>query len=683
MVALSRNHARVGPGTQHIAIAGHTFELAVDLNTGAPMWTQKKAPFSRNVVTPAAVPYLQGDPRYEVPRGFFNFRHGMGFKEENIRVDEDTFGYEHMLYGDSGNGYIENGPAVTSVTPNTTSAGVKFLELVVDTTRKLIAVTQRYVLVRDADSGAGWVVSRDFGGNVITDAAVFRGTGAPRTCLIVGIGTGAGLWTWDGTTNTTTWTQDVTADAATVFGQIREELWRAPNNYQISKTTDGGAAATWGAAFTACDRAITITAIEGFDNRLILGTDQGLYSPTATEDDVEELTPAFRYQRRAVNCVGMKTWWDSLYVPMGGSLFRYQADGGFPEIGLGTLQDNTSEVQGLPTALAGYNNWTLFAAFYNAIEDASYLLRWGNQQLFETDQGTERVFVPGWHGALYKWSGVTIKDMIVTEVPDGTPYLYLIDDDGVIHRIILPRFSMEWHGDTRCTCNTTNPCEVFLPRIYHGVPFEQKANLAIACMVENLTTSRYIDVTYRTTPTGTFGGEANIDNNGRFTSDPGERLNFVAPDASQMTQLKATLTTPTAATPAILRSIALYQSVRPTFKWIFTAGLVLGDHAQSMQGAPMLRYFNEADQFAALTAAAGSPTPVPIVTPRNETMDALITDLSVVPTARIGDGPLHWLGQIELVQHLVTSDLGEWGNVAGYTWGEIAPYTWEQVTNLE
>lgn len=663
MVALSRNHSRIGGGNRHVVIAGHPFELATDPTTGAPAWSQRKMPFSRNVVTPAAVPYLQGDPKYEVPRGFFRFHHGMGFKEENMRVDEDTFGYEYMLYGDSGNGYIENGPAVTSVTPTTTAAGVKLLELVVDTTRKIIAVTTRYVLVRDADSAAGWVVSRDFGGNVITDAAVFRGTAAARTCLIVAV-SGAALWTWDGTTNTTTWTQDASGDQATALGQIREELWRAPNNYQISKTTDGGAAATWGAAFTACDRAITITSIAGFDNRLIVGTDQGLYSPTATEDDVEELTPAFRYQRRATNCVGMKPWWDSLYVPMGGSLFRYQTDGGFPEIGLGTLQDNTSEVQGLPTALAGYNNWTLFAAFYNQVEDASYLLRWGNQQLFETDAGTERVFVPGWHGALYKWDGIQIKDMLVTEVPDGTPYLYLIDDDGGIHTIILPRWSMEWHGDSRCRANTTNHCEVFFPRIYHGVPYEMKANLSIGVLGDNLVAAtRYIAVTYRTTPTASYGGGATIQDGGIFEVDPGERKDLLTNVSSALMQLKATLVTTTATTPTILRSIAVYQSIRPSFKWIFTAGLRVSDDAVMPQGYPVGRFFGEGDQYNILEDVASSVGPVPIVTPRNEEFDVLVTDVATVATARTNDGPLDWLSQVEMIQHR-TSNSGS----ASATW---------------
>jgi hypothetical protein len=635
-------------GTRHVSIGGHVYELMLDPQTGAPMWTQQQMKFNRNIVTAAAVPYATADPNLEAPRGFFNFRNGMGFKEENIRADKDTFGYEYGLYIDSGNGYIENGPAVFSVTPSTTSAGVKLVEMVVGSTRKLIAVTQRYVLVRDTDTPGGWVVSKDFGASVtITDAAVFRGTGAARTCLIVAVGSSTALWTWDGTNNTETWTQDASSDKATVFGAIREELWRAPNNYQISKTTDGGAAATWGAAFTVVDQAVTITSMAGFDNRLIIGTDQGLYAPTAEEDDSEELTPAFRYQRRATNGVGMKAWWDSLYVPMGGGLFRYGTDGSFPEIGLGTLQDNTSEVQGLPTALCGYNNWTLFVAHYNAVEDASYLLRWGNQHLMETQNGTERVFVPGWHGALYKWSGVQIKDMLVTEVPDSTPYLYAIDDDGKIHYIILPRYSMEWKADSRCRANTTNAGEVFFPRIYHGAPHEDKANLAIACVTENLSADQVIDVTYRTAPTDSYGGSGNIEDGGRFDTDPGDRKSFTADVSSRMTQLKATLRTNTAATPCLLRSIAIYQNVRSTFKWLFGANISISDRATAMQGFSNGRTFNATDQRVTLRDATGAQA---LETPYGEQYEALITGLSINAVGRTGGGPLDAVASVQMVE---------------------------------
>jgi hypothetical protein len=684
VVALTRSLGRIAVGNRHVAIGGHPYDLATDPNTGAPMWTQRKMPFSRNVVTAAAVPYLQGDPNFEVPRGFFRFDHGMGFQEEPLRSDQDTPGYKYGLYIDSGNGYLENGPAVTSVTPDTTSAGVKFFELLVDTTRKLIAVTVRYVLVRDADSAAGWVVSRDFGGNVITDAGVFRGTGAARTCLIVAVGASTALWTWDGTTNTTTWTQDASGDTATILGQIREEFWRSPTGYTISKTTNGGAAATWGAAFTVVDQAIAITSMAGFDNRLIIGTEQGLYAPTAAEDDSEELTPAFRYQRRSDNAVGMKAWWDSLYVPMGGSLFRYQDDGSFPEIGLGTLNGNTSEVQGKPTALCGYNNWTLFVAFYNAVQDASYLMRWGARQLVQTADGLQSVFIPGWHGALYKWAGVIIKDLLVTEVTGG-PRLYAADDDGKIHYLTLPRYSMEWRADSATSFNTTNPGEVYFPAIHHGVPHEQKANLAIAAVVENLSgTARYIDFTYRTSPTDSFGGAANIQDSGRFDTDPGQRKDFTASVSSRMTELKAELVTTTSATPCVLKAIALYQNVRTSFKWVMTAGIVLSDDARAMQGYGMGRFFGEGDQFDALEAVAATAGPVAVVTPRGESFDALITDFTAVPSGRNGDGPLDWLGTVSMVQHRTTlgSEVGTWARMGSFTWSQIGVYNWSQLPNL-
>jgi len=334
-------------------------------------------------------------------------------------------------------------------------------------------------------------------------------------------------------------------------------------------------------------------------------------------------------------------------------------------------------VQGTPTAICGYRNWTLFVAFYNASEDASYLMRWGAWHLLETEQGIQRVFVPGWHGALYKFTGVQILSLFVTNVPATNPRLYIGDDDGVIHYITLPRYSMAWRSDANCTFNTTNAGLVYFPQIHHGVPHEEKVNLAVVSNVENLSgATRYIDVTYRTVPTGTFGGAGNITDAGRFNSDPGQRKNFTAGVSSRMTELLATLTTTTSASPAVLKAIAVYQAVRPVFKWLYTVGLRVGDGVRDHHGQVITRYSGEDDQMDDLEAAAGAAGPVSVTTPRGEVVDVIVTDLSVQARAQHEGQPLEWVALVEAMQHRTVQNYGTYGRMEPYTYGGLEVYSY-------
>lgn|SRR3990167_7545890 len=682
--------SRTLPAPYDIILDGDPFMLDTDGQNNL-VYEQTKMQFIRNVVTPGAQPYATADPRLEAPRGFFQFSNGMGFREEDPQVDRDTNGYYYGLYIDSDGKSIVNGPQVTSVTPTLTGAGKQFFEFTVGGTRKLCLVTATNVLIRDADSAAGWVQSR-----VLTSgsrAAVFRGTQSGDFAFIAE-GTAANFWTWDGANNFGTWTQHSTEHAIDFEVDV-DKMWilsrdtgGATNGYTLRVTYNGGATPSIGGRFIISELANPATDMAMFNDRLFVGTERGLFAPSleAMEEfdyKVENLTPAFAFQRNADNGKGLTPWYEWLMTPMAGGLFRYSSDGSFTEFGLGTLQDNRSEVQGIPTAGCGYRNWTYFQAFYNAVEDASYLMRWGNWQWVETSNGPQRVFIPGWHGALYKLAGARIDAMIVTEVTGG-PRLYFADDNGDIHYIILPRYSMSWQSDSACRYNTTTAGEVYFPTIHHGVRFEPKANLAISMTVENLSgTTRYIDATYRLAPTAAFGGASNLDANGRFNTDPGQRLNFNTDVSSRMTDILATLTTTTAATPCILRSIALYQNVRPTYKWIYVFAVRLSQDVIGRSGLSTRRFFDESAQVDSLEASGSTASPVTLVTPRGESISVLVTDLKMkAKNRRNTHGPLEWTAYVEAMQHSSLSVLGTWASFGRYTWAYVYNFTWSQVENL-
>ena len=678
------------PAPFDLTLDGDPFMLEVDGEMNL-VYEQAKMQFSRNVITPGAQPYAVSDPRLEAPRGFFEFGSGMGFQEENPNPEIDTKGYKYGLYVDNDGASIVNGPLVTTVTPAATSAAQQFFEFTVGGTRKLCLVCTGHVLVRDADSAVGWVSSRTLTSG--SRATVFRGHQSGDFAYIAQ-GTGSNFWTWDGTSNTTTWAQHA-SEHAIDFEVDADKMWVLSrrtggnnNGYTLRTTYDGGATPALGGDFVITELANPATDMAMFDDRLFVGSERGLFAPSVQsmeglEYQSENLTPAFAYQRNATNGKGLTPWYEWLMVPMAGGLFRYDADGGFNEFGLGTLQDNRSEVQGIPTAGCGYRNWSYFQAFYNATEDASYLMRWGQHQWIDTQEGPQRIFSPGWHGALWKLSGARIDAMIVTEV-SGSPRLYMADDDGNIHYIALPRYSMSWRSDTTCRYNISNPGVVYLPAIHHGVRFEPKANLAIALTNENLNgSSRYIDVDYRLAPTGSFGGSANIDSAGRFSTDPGQRLNFTSAVSSRMTELRATLTTTDNTTPCVLSSIAIYQCVRPTYKWIYTFAVRLGPDVISHAAHSIRRFFGESAQIDSLEHSGSTASPVTLITPRGESISVLVTDLKIkAKNRRHPQDPLEWTGYIEAMQHSSLAVVGIWSTIHGLTWDYLAGYSWDQVELL-
>ena len=677
---------RRAPAPFDLTLDGDPFMLEVDGEMNH-VYEQTKMQFSRNVITPGAQPYAVSDPRLEAPRGFFEFGNGIGFREETATADVDTNGYYYGLYVDDDSISIVNGPKVTTVTPTATSAGKQFFEFTVDGTRKLCLVCSGHVLVRDADTAAGWVNARTLTSG--SRAAVFRGHQSGDYAFIAQ-GTGSNFWTWDGASNTTTWTQHA-SEHAIDFEVDSDKMWvlsrrtgGANNGYILRTAYDGGATPSLGGDFVVTELANPATDMAMFDDRLFVGSERGLFAPSLLsmeelEYRSENLTPAFAYQRNADNGKGLTPWYEWMMVPMAGGLFRYDADGGFNEFGLGTLQDNRSEVQGIPTAGCGYRNWSYFQAFYNAAEDASYLMRWGQHQWLDTQEGPQRVFVPGWHGALWKLAGARIDAMMVTEV-SGSPRLYMADDNGLVYYLDLPRYSMSWQSDTNCRYNTSNPGEVYFPTIHHGVRFEPKANLAVAMTCENLSGSTlYIDVTYRLTPTSAFGGGTNLDSNGRFNTDPGQRLSFNTDVSSRMTDLKATLTTTDNTTPCVLKSIALYQCVRPTYKWIYTFALRLGPDVISHAAHSLRRFFGEAAQIDSLENSGSTASPVVLVTPRGERVSVLVTDLKLkAKNRRHPHDPLEWTAYVEAMQHGSLTVFGTWSSLGNYTWDYVYGYTWSQ-----
>jgi hypothetical protein len=681
---------RNSPDPYNIIIDNQGFMFS-DTQEGGYAYTQSKMPYPPAPVTPKAQDYATADPLLETPRGFFRFDNGMGFTEE--KNNEDTDGYLYGLYIDSGSGYIINGPAVTSVTPAETDSVLQFSEFNVAGTDRLIAITQSFALYRN---GAGdWIKSKGFSSGGVTTqslnggfsggfAAVFAGT-QTRDYLFVAQSTTDGYQIWDGVTATTTWTSK-TDYAFKLFATYHDYLMGVSletDGYYIHKTFNGGSSPTWGAGFKVTDLSNPVTSITVFNDSLYIGTERGLYTVVQEGDFaiyMEDITPAFGNQPSSQNCKPTICWWDKMYVPVVGTIFEFGSDGAFKEMGLGALRNNTSEVQGNCVSMAGYKNQTLFACFYNSTEDATYLMRWGGWRVQETNTGTERVFIPGWHGALYKFDGVSVNAMGISDIAGGNPRLWLGDDDGIIHYFVLPRYNMDWRGDTNCRFNIDNPGEVFLPSIHHGVPYEVKSNMGIALISEGLTASNTITVAYRVDPASSYE-TTNIVNSGIFTSSPGQRLNFSVSTVGRLIDIKATLTNTSATSPCVMKAVAIYQAIRPTFKWVYKASLVISDGVVDNYHHTDGRSMSAEDLLTILENAANNTGTISIVTPSGDSVDVLVTNLDI-ELRRNNLGRREWIANIEMLQHASNAVSGTYGRTELRTYAELEAYLYSTIETL-
>lgn len=180
------------------------------------------------------------------------------------------------------------------------------------------AICKNHVYAVTGAGGNTWTLSKDFSAiGTITSAAWFQNT------LIVSVQTNATTplqyWYWDQTSTTTNWTQGSTNFKANYFAVIRNQLWRASNlgdfggtqTAAIFSNTNALSSVGWTTANVVGDPTSPITALDVYDDFLLIFKADGLYS-IDRGGNVYPVFPGFRML--GINLRPLGQWRDNYYI---------------------------------------------------------------------------------------------------------------------------------------------------------------------------------------------------------------------------------------------------------------------------------------------------------------------------------------------------------------------------------
>lgn len=694
---MSYTSGRLDSEAYDLALNGRGFMLA-DSGDGALMFVQQKVKFSPGGPSPEAEPFTI-EPQLETPQLFSVWRNGIGWRDQPDTRDKDANGIYYGRFIDRMGPYLGPSAAVTAFTPATTDSingGNKLIEFPIAGVNTLIAACGRYLLYRVNDTN--WSVAHDFGvGTKITGLAVYRGQQAVAYMYIAyqnSAGVAQPFYTWDGTSATTNIIVNTSAGtpAAVSWLTYRDELWILNqdgfNRWQIQKITDGGNAPTLGGGFVVADGGVVnCKGMGSVDDRMIIRSTIGPLSVNSNENDAQQVSgDTYKTQYKSLNDCEPVTFGQFIILQVAGSLLAYDpAAGTLQEIGMGTLKDNDSGITtGIHTACAPYRLWTVYTWTYNPYNSTAYLWRWGDNDLVDSSYlpTSYRQELPMLYGSLYEQSA-QVNGMLVSEIGGTTPRLYWIDAAGVISFMPLSRFSANPYTDPAVTYNITNTSEIYLPAVTARNPMELKSNSGIAVTGANFTAANFWTASYRLAPTGAFSGSTNLQNGGRFSVPVSQRNNWTVSCVSYWMDVKLACTNTSSTAPPLIKSVAIYQTMRPAFKWVYTATVKMGGRVHLRSGGDRGRLYDVADDKSFLESLAGPTGIVELDTPDGDTVQVLVTNFTMELRRREPSERPEWWGIIEMTEHMPINVNGQYQRVAGFgtfTYAYLSNFTYGQLS---
>ncbi|MFN8525118.1 MAG: hypothetical protein U0821_18635 [Chloroflexota bacterium] len=619
--------------------------------------------------------YAVFPPEVESPYALTRFNGGMGQFQQTL---DDRSRTHYSLFCDTSGDYPVVGPNVNS--QQTLSAAVT---QAIDFNGIVYAAAGRYLYKRSNDTGAGWTVVRDFGvGFTIGKMAVYQGTQA-TAFLFIPIGTSGNYYVMS---TAEAFTQHA-SQGGYGFETIGDELWlwnKETNQWVIRKSTNGGTAATWGGITVIGDTSSAITWMVSVALRLLLPKENGLYAASTDATIVDqELAQEMRPMAASDNGVGAIAWNDTLVLPYGGNLYRYDPlTGSMDQMGPELLQAHGSPVVGPIKAIAAQPGMCLWGGM-NGFDGNAYLCRYGSWRVVETSNGPERRFQGSWHGALYRWTGKVLSALFITNlITKGgvkQPRLYAFMTDGTVYWCYLSRtFNAADDPNYEFNTSLTDTKVVYFPRYTGGFPAEFKLLKAIYAGGRNLSSGvRAITPRYKLPTDGAWTSL------GAVNSDPGERLQPSGSPSSQSFDLSVELTCTSAASSPVLTEFVTFSSLRTNPVKEIVVSVKAEDNLTDRKGTGIRQSWQ--DIRTAIEEAMTTNGAITVTTPAGE--DVTVTGLQfghrkLMPRGdRKGEGQ-QWISTCRMVQTKVTRTRGTWSRAAAYTWGNLAAFTWAEVANL-
>jgi hypothetical protein len=326
-------------------------------------------------------------------------------------------------------------------------------------------------------------------------------------------------------------------------------------------------------------------------------------------------------------------------------------------VGPELLVENSSPVRGRIVSSSPHAAWFLYAVAYDAVANASHLLKYGTWVPPDAGSAGDR-FDGVWNGALASWAGKVVTRIdVVQRDPGGSlgnSGLWIGFSDGTLQWTTLPLATPDPALDTHCRFQTAG--QLYWP--LHDARFgaDTKAFHGVTALGPTIDANRTARQYWRTTPAGAY--QQLVPD---FTAS-GQRVEFpdlttgASRDAATglqldaYTELRSTVNT---ATP-VLEGMALHEAVRPTagkptlrLAWTLTVRaanrVVRRDGLASPSRASAVR--------ALLRAAAGAAGHVRLRLPDETIGGFAAVEYAERQDARPGPDGLGWAIDARFVQH--------------------------------
>lgn len=641
----------------------------------------------------------------------FAFRKIQGGYGERIQSSAVPNRYFYALNADLSIGGLQiKGPLFHKVTPPSRGAVHFFIDAPdVSVTKPpdypegwppmaTFAGSGQYVLKRNGDTDAEWVVSKDFGtydsgGGVMKPDEPVKavrfwpaGPGA-KECLAVVTKSG-GLWCFDGSVTPGTWTKST--QQAFSITVLRDELWIADGKATVRNcTADPLVAANFNAQIVVGDQSQPITNLEVLDDQLYVFKSNGIFTIGADTQAADKF-PSFRQQPMPRNGVNATAWLGRLWFGYGDGYYWLDNAGVLKPTGPNLLVENNSEVHGEVTAFAGHASWFGYYGLWNGpsagLSDPgdSHLVKHGTWINPEAQESAEYQFEEVSNGSLKTWRGKKILAMYVSDAIRGNTRLYCGFHDGTVEWCLLPRGTPNpAHPESGCEF-TDEDTWVYWPLHHAMFQADAKHYRAFSAFGPMIDRDNYVEIEYRLNqaiaqppPVGNF---VNLGKRFEFSGHRIEMQGNIFGYAIDVRhKLVSAGTNPTAHTP-VLEGIGLHEAIRPALQLEYTWTVNARQWLARRDGV-VDRHTPWQIREACMAAAAATGA-VEVYMPDEGVQAMSIVDYAeaVSPvTKRYG---VDWDISMKGVQFRTQTVYGTWDRVGLYDWDTIAQYTWDDVLYL-
>jgi hypothetical protein len=524
----------------------------------------------------------------------------LGFGLGEIRDVSDLDRYHYAKNVDARvRGQLVLGPLTTATTwtdgGTSAESKVQFIEF----NGSWFAIGARYCHIW-VPGTTSWTVDKDFGA---TSAAQKNAATVFANTLVVGVGNTDDYWS---RTTGGVWSQPAAGIKAQMLALVGNTLWRMFSANQLSSSTNG---TTWVTAVSIGNSNQTATLLSDYNGNPHVGKPEGLfeYDGTTVRNRLVEIA----YRQNSENCRGGKPARGKMYLPIGPALWQYTADA------VQTEGKPTRSAEVLAPSITKASNNEVRGKIKDLWPDVDFL--WG---VLQAQSGTYYLvsydYNPtpgqGWHQVVA--TGTTAVTSVGRfQDTTGNPRMWYSEGTSAPKYFLLPLDAINPYADSAYLYASSG--DIYLP--VEGDTFDDvsKAQLSYKFEVDNVTTARYVDLSY------SLDGGADTSLT-RITTTGLSTVFFPSSTVGRRIQLHLHLVTDSSAqTPRVLPYSRHYQlRFERKKKWSFQID------ATRLSGPNVPK--DELRQLQAVETSRDSIAPVTFVDMDNRTWTVFVTKIGNV-----------------------------------------------------